>query len=464
MRVSENWLREWVKPEVDTQELADTLTMAGLEVDGIEPAGDKFSGVVVATVRKVEAHPDAKKLHICQVDDGSGEVCNVICGANNVRDGLKVAFAKVGAILPNNFEIKSKSLRGIESFGMLCSASELGLAETSQGIMELPEDADIGADVYEEFALNDCVIDIDLTPNRSDCLSVQGVAREVSALLDVPLEKEFSVTDVEATTSAVLPIEITAKQECPRYLGRVIEGVDGSTKSPLWMQEKLRRAGIRSINAISDITNFVMLDIGQPMHAFDLGKLSEKIEVRFANKVEKLELLDGQVVELAEDELVIADSKQAIALAGIMGGQTTSIQDNTTKVFLESASFKPETIAGKARRHGLHTDSSHRFERGVDPSLASHAIEQATRLILDLVGGDAGPVVCNEDLASISKFERIALAHSKVESLLGITLSITEIKSLLERLCCDVNIENDMLMVMPPSYRFDLRSLQIKRR
>ena len=457
MRVSENWLREWVEPKMDTQKLADTLTMAGLEVDGIEPAAPKFSGVVVAKVLKVEAHPDAKKLHVCQVDDESGEVCNVICGASNVRDGLKVAFAKVGAILPGNFKIEPKQLRGIESLGMLCSASELGLAEASQGIMELPEDADLGADIYDEFALNDQVIDIDLTPNRSDCLSIQGIAREVSALLNVPLLKEFSVKDVVATSSAVLPIEISAKHECPRYLGRVIEGVDGSIKSPLWMQEKLRRAGMRSINAISDITNFVMLELGQPMHAFALSALNDNIEVRFANKAEKLELLDGQVVELAQDELVIADSKQAVALAGIMGGQATSIQENTTKVFLESASFKPEIIAGKARRHGLHTDSSHRFERGVDPDLARFALERATHLILDLVGGDAGPVVCNEDPASLSKHERIELIHSKVESLLGITLSITETKSLLERLCCDVKVENDVLSVMPPSYRFDLR-------
>ncbi len=458
MRVSENWLREWVKPGVDTQQLADALTMAGLEVDGIEPAAPKFSGVVIAKVRKVEAHPDAKKLHVCQVDDGNGEVCNVICGASNVREGLIVAFAKVGAVLHKEFKIEPKELRGVKSFGMLCSASELGLAEASQGIMELPEDAELGADVYSKFSLNDQIIDIDLTPNRSDCLSIQGVAREVSALLDMPLQKELSISAVKVTSAAVLPVEIIAKQECPLYLGRVIEAVDGSVKSPFWMQEKLRRSGVRSINAITDITNFVMLEIGQPMYAFDLNKLNSSVEIRFANKAEKLELLDGQIIELVGDELVIADSRQAVALAGIMGGQATSIQDSTTKVFLESASFKPEIIAGKARRYGLHTDSSHRFERGVDPNLAKRALERATQMILEIVGGHAGPVICVEDLSAMPQPGSISLQHSQVESLLGITLSITEIKSLLERLCCEVVVDKSVLRVVPPSYRFDLSS------
>ena len=333
MRVSENWLREWVNPDVDTQQLAHTLTMAGLEVDGIEPAAAKFSGVVTGKVLEVEPHSDAKKLHVCQVDDGKGNVNTVICGAANVRKDLVVAYAKVGAVLPNNFKIEPKELRGVESFGMLCSASELGLAESSQGIMELPEDIEIGADVYTHFALDDQVIDIDLTPNRSDCLSIQGVAREVSALLNKPLQKDFSVNDTKATSQSSFPVSIQAKQECPRYVGRVIEGVSGATQSPLWMQEKLRRAGVRSINAITDITNFVMLEMGQPMHAFDLDKLNESVVVRFAEKAEKLELLDGQTIELAADELVIADATQALALAGVMGGKNSAIQKNTSRVF-----------------------------------------------------------------------------------------------------------------------------------
>lgn len=456
MRVSENWLREWVDPAVSTQQLADTLTMAGLEVDGIEPAAGKFSGVVIAKVLEVKPHPDAKKLQVCQVDDGNGEICNVICGASNVRKNLIVAFAKVGAVLPNDFTIEPKELRGVESFGMLCSASELGLAESSEGIMELAEDAELGADVFASFALDDQVIDIDLTPNRSDCLSVQGIAREVSALLNQPVQKELRVTDVKPTSSSLIAVSIEATEECPRYVGRVIEGVAGSAQSPIWMQEKLRRAGVRSINAITDITNFVMLEMGQPMHAFDMDKLNDGIVVRFANKGEKLELLDGQTIELANDELVIADAKQAVALAGVMGGQATAIQDSTKKVFLESVHFKPEIIAGKARRHGLHTDSSHRFERGVDPKLASQAIERATQLILEIVGGDAGTVVCEEELSELPKVQDIKLEHSKLESLLGIKLSIDDVQSLLERLQCEVSVSSKTLLVTPPSYRFDL--------
>jgi len=456
MRVSESWLREWVDPAVDTQQLADALTMAGLEVDGIEPAAPKFSGVVAGKVLKVESHPDAKKLNVCEVDDGAGDVSTVICGASNVREGLIVAFAKVGAVLPNDFKIQPKELRGVESFGMLCSESELGLAESSQGIMELSDDITLGSDIYTSFALDDQVIDIDLTPNRSDCLSIQGIAREVSALLDKPLQKEFVVAEVGAAEDLSLPISIVAKQECPRYVGRVIKGVAGNAPSPLWLREKLRRAGIRSINALTDITNFVMLEMGQPMHAFDLDKLKGGVQVRYANKAEKLELLDGQTIELAEDELVIADANQAVALAGIMGGQSTAIQNSTSSVFLESASFKPEVIAGKARRHGLHTDSSHRFERGVDPELAKQAVERASQLILELVGGTAGPLLCEDDVASLPRAEKIKLAHEKVESLLGIKISLEEVRSLLVRLQCDVEVDGNVLNVTPPSHRFDL--------
>ena len=456
MRVSETWLREWIDPRVKTQQLANVLTMAGLEVDDIESAAPKFSGVVIAKVIEVTAHPDAKKLSVCKVDDGSGEVSQVICGADNVRKGLKVAFAKVGAVLPNNFKIDAKELRGVESFGMLCSASELGFAESSQGIMELGEDLELGADLFACLKLNDQIIDIDLTPNRSDCLSIQGVAREVSALLDQPMLKASDVSPVQNTVETSFPITIQASKECPRYVGRVIEGVSGATQSPTWMQEKLRRAGVRAINAITDITNYVMLEMGQPMHAFDLQKLNGGIIVRYAQAKEKLELLDGQTIELSQDELVIADSKQAIALAGIMGGSATAIEDHTATIFLESAHFKPETVAGKARRYGLHTDSSHRFERGVDPELAQQAVERATQLILEIIGGNAGPVLCEEDMSALPKIGKIDLQHSKVESLLGVSLSVTEIQSLLQRLNCEVTVDDSNLLVTPPSYRFDL--------
>ncbi len=456
MQISENWLREWVSPDVSTQQLADTLTMAGLEVDSVEPAAPEFKGVVVAKVLKVEKHPDAKKLHVCNVDDDSGEISKVICGAANVREGLTVAFAKVGAILPGNFVIEAKTLRGVESFGMLCSASELGLAESSQGIMELPNDCVLGTDLFDALNLNDSVIDIDLTPNRSDCLSIQGVAREVSALTRAAMNIPISIDAVSSVSETTFPVSIEAEQDCPRYVGRVIEGISGTAQSPVWMQEKLRRAGVRSINAIIDITNYVMMELGQPMHAFDLKKLDGGIIVRFADADESLELLDGQVIELASDDLVIADAKQAIALAGVMGGNSTAVDDQTVNIFLESATFKPETISGKARRYGLHTDSSHRFERGVDPELSQLAIERATQLVLEFAGGTPGPTILKQSDSFAVQPAEIVLEHSKVESLLGIKISVTEVQSLLERLHCKVRLEDDTLCVWPPSFRFDL--------
>ena len=392
MRVSENWLREWVNPPANTQQLADTLTMAGLEVDFIEPAAAKFTDVLVAKVIEVKDHPNANKLHICKVDDGSGEPYSVICGADNVREGLIVAFAKVGAELAGDIKIEAKSIREVDSYGMLCSATELGLVETSQGILELPENFKLGMDVFEGLGLNDSIIDIDLTPNRSDCLSIQGVAREVSALYDIPIQNKESSSIIESSVETLFPIHVTAKSECPQYLGRVIEGVPGKSQSPMWIQEKLRRAGVRAINVIIDITNYVMLELGQPMHAFDLKKLDREIIVRFANSSEVLTLLDGQEVKLSDDDLVIADAKKPIALAGIMGGLNTAVDEDTNSIFLECATFESKTISGKARQFGLHTDSSHRFERGVDPELAEKAMHRATQLILELVGGNAGPV------------------------------------------------------------------------
>ena len=460
MRVSEKWLREWVNPALNTQQLAHTLTMAGLEVDAIEPAAQKFSGVVIAEVLEVIPHADAKKLQVCKVNDGA-EVAQVICGANNVRAGLKVAFAKVGACLPNDFKIEAKTLRGVDSFGMLCSASELGMAQTSEGastgILELPAECEVGADFFASLDLDDSIIDIDLTPNRSDCLSVSGVAREVSALLDSPLKTPLKEFVDNPSSKKVFPVSIQVAEHCPRYVGRVIEGVSGTMQSPLWMQEKLRRAGVRCINAIIDITNYVMLELGQPMHAFDISKLSKGITVRFADAKEQLTLLDEQKIEMFADDLVISDENGAIALAGIMGGAGTAVDDATTDIFLESACFKAETIAGKARRYGLHTDSSHRFERGVDAELAVKAMQRATQLILEIVGGDAGPIVCEEDQSSLPKAKEITLQQNKIEKLLGIKISTKEIEQFLKRLQCAVRVESDTLQVTPPSFRFDLQ-------
>ncbi len=455
MQVSELWLREWVSPAATTQQLADTLTMAGLEVDSIRPAAPAFSGVVAARIAGLTAHPDTEGLHVCSVDDGSGQLLSVVCGAGNVRAGLMVALARVGAQLPGNVPVEAKTLAGVESSGMLCSSAELGLAESSRGILELPETCGLGVDLYRYMGLDDAVIDIDLTPNRSDCLSVQGLAREVSALFEVPVEKSLDCKTVHSIDT-VFPVCVEAPENCPRYVGRIITGVERDVSAPLWIQEKLRRCGVRSVNAITDITNYVMLELGQPMHAFDLDRLQSGIVVRFARPSETLQLLNGQEVKLAEDELVIADAENPVALAGIMGGQHTAVTDQTRSVFLESAWFKPETIAGKARKYGLHTDSSHRFERGVDPGLAHQAMQRATQLILETVGGHVGPVICEENESCLPRPVPVELEPSRVEALLGMDISTAEISSLLERLHCKVSLQGHSLRVIPPGFRTDL--------
>ena len=455
MQVSEIWLREWVDPPVSTQQLADTLTMAGLEVDSTGPAAAVFSGVVVARIAELAAHPDTGKLHVCSMDDGSGQRTTVVCGAGNVRAGLVTALAKVGAQLPGSPPIEAKTLRGVESSGMLCSWAELGLEESSQGIMELPEACELGADVYEYLNLNDTVIDIDLTPNRSDCLSIQGLAREVSALLETPIKTSL-VTEAGCSTETVFPVAVEASEDCPRYVGRVITGVAGNVPGPLWIRERLRRSGVRPVNAIVDILNYVMLELGQPMHAFDLDRLQSGIVVRFARPSESLQLLNGQEVTLSEDELVIADAENPVALAGIMGGQLSAVGDQTRTVFLECAWFKPETIAGKARKYRLHTDSSHRFERGVDPDLAHQAIQRATQLILATAGGDPGPVICEENISCLPQPVPIELEPSRAEALLGIKISKAEIQALLKRLYCKVSTDGHTLHVTPPGFRTDL--------
>ena len=433
MQVSERWLREWVDPSTDTQHLAEVLTMAGLEVDSISPAAPAFSSVVTAKITALDSHTEDGKYHVCQVDDGSGEPLTVVCAANNVRAGMMTALARVGARLPGGADIEARTLHGVESTGMLCSFAELGLAEASEGIIELPEACDPGTDLHEYLKLDDTIIDIDLTPNRADCLSVQGLAREVSALLESPIEEVTSPT-IEASTDTVFPVSIEAPEACARYVGRAITGVAGDTASPLWMQEKLRRSGLRAVNAITDITNYVMLELGQPMHAFDLDKLDSGIVVRFARASESLHLLNGQEVALSADELVIADAESPLALAGIMGGERSCVGDQTHTVFLEAAWFHPRALAGIARRHGLHTDSSHRFERGVDPDLAHLAMQRATQLILEIAGGEAGPVVCEEDIARLPQTAEIELECSRAKDLLGIELSADEIEKLLVRL------------------------------
>ncbi len=381
MKFSEQWLREWVNPAVSTEELCHQLTMAGLEVDAVEPVAGEFSGVVVAEVLSVEPHPDADKLRVTQVNVGEGEPVQIVCGAANVRPGLRVPCAMVGARLPGDFKIKKAKLRGIPSNGMLASASELGLAESAEGLMELPADAPVGENFRDYLQLDDVTIELGLTPNRGDCLSICGVARETGVLNHAAVQA-VACEPVAATIDETLPITLSAAQACPRYLGRVLRGVDVSVSAPLWMQERLRRCGVRSHSAVVDITNYVMLELGQPMHAFDLAKLNGSIQVRMASQGEKLRLLNEEEVELDSETLVIADERGAVALAGVMGGDASAVSDTTRDIFLESAFFSPHFIAGRARRYGLHTDSSHRFERGVSPQLAAQAMERATELLL----------------------------------------------------------------------------------
>ncbi|MCP4494799.1 MAG: phenylalanine--tRNA ligase subunit beta, partial [Gammaproteobacteria bacterium] len=390
MKISENWLRELVNPAIDSDTLMAQLTMAGLEVEGVESAGSDLQGIVVGEVISLEQHPNADKLSLCQVSDGN-ETVPVICGAKNVRAGLKVAFARVGAILPD-IKIKKAKLRGVESHGMLCSASELKLAESSAGILELPEDAPPGTDFNDYLQLDDHIIEIDLTPNRGDCLSVAGVAREVAAINGIAAAMP-TIHAVEESIADSFPVELRAPQACPRYVGRIIRGIDPAATTPMWLQEKLRRCGLRPISPVVDITNYVMMELGQPMHGFDFDKLEGGICVRMAKAGEKVSLLDQSEVECREDTLLIADHNKPLALAGIMGGLDSSVQAETRNIFFEAAFFTPIEIAGKARSYSMHTDSSHRFERGVDPQLQGRAIQRATELLIEIAGGEAGPVI-----------------------------------------------------------------------
>ncbi|MCZ6579247.1 MAG: phenylalanine--tRNA ligase subunit beta [Gammaproteobacteria bacterium] len=452
MKLSENWLREWVNPAIDTESLVSQLTMAGLEVEAVEPAGVDLDKVIVGEVMSVESHPDADKLSLCQVSDGTATK-PVVCGASNVREGLKVAFAQPGATLPGR-KIKKVKLRGVESHGMLCSAVELNLGEDSDGILELPADAPVGVSIVEYLALDDNIIDIDLTPNRGDCLSLAGVAREVSALNGIDLSKH--VSHVAGSISDDFPVELLQPEGCPHYVGRIIKGINASARTPMWMQEKLRRSGLRPISPVVDVTNFVMMEIGQPMHGFDFDKLEGGIRVRLATAGEKLTLLDQTEFECRADTLVIADFKKAVALAGIMGGLDSSVQPDTKNVFLEAAFFAPLPMAGKARSYGMHTDSSHRFERGVDPGLQVIAMHRATELLLDIVGGKAGPVIDVTNAEFMPEVPRVNLRYTRINRLLGIQVSRDEVVNMLESLNMQLEDCEEGWMVVPPSYRFDI--------
>lgn len=464
MKLSESWLREWVNPNLSTADLVEQITMAGLEVDAVEPVAGEFTGVVVGEILEVEQHPDADKLRVCKVagsPQGNGdEICQVVCGAPNARVGIKIPFAVVGSVLPPGedgkpFKIKKAKLRGVESFGMLCAQTELQLGDDSDGIWELPADAPTGADLRDYLSLDDQCIEVDLTPNRSDCLSVKGIARDVGVLNRLAVTEPV-IAPVAASIDDAVGVTLNAGVACSRYVGRVIRGVDVTKPSPLWMQEKLRRAGVRSIDAIVDVTNFILLEQGQPMHAFDLKTLSGGVQARMAEQGEKLTLLDGQEIELNADTLVIADADKAVAMAGIMGGVETSVTGATQDIFLESAFFNPVSIAGRARNYGLHTDSSHRFERGVDYQLQEPAIERATKLLLDIVGGEAGPLTVVEN-EHAPKTREVTLRRARILSGLGFSMDDTEVVDILARLGLEMSVKADSgWRFKVPSYRFDI--------
>ncbi|ABE50265.1 phenylalanine--tRNA ligase subunit beta [Methylobacillus flagellatus] len=452
MQFSEHWLRQYVDPALDSQGLSHALTMAGLEVEALEPVAPAFSKVVVAEIISAEKHPDADRLQVCKVDVGAVEPLQIVCGAPNARAGLRAPCALVGAELPG-FKIKQAKVRGVASSGMMCSAKELGLAEGSDGLLELGADAHVGQDIRELFDLDDQLFTLKLTPNRADCLSITGIARDVAALTGAPLELPM-VDPVPVEHARQLAVSVSEPAACPRYAGRLIEGVDAAAATPEWMVRRLERSGIRSISAIVDITNYVLLEQGQPLHAFDADKLQGGIQVRYARSGEDLLLLNGQQVTLSDDMLVIADDQGPLALAGIMGGEASAVGDTTRNIFLESAFFAPAVIVGKARRLNFSTDSSYRFERGVDFGNTLIALERASQLVLEICGGQAGPVT--EVLHPLPERQPVRLRLARLNSVLGIALDATVIGALLERLNFKFAAMDGGFEVTPPSYRFDI--------
>lgn len=459
MKISENWLRTWVNPAIDSDTLSDQLTMLGLEVDELVPAAKPFTGVVIGEVLTVVQHPDADRLRVTTVNIGSGEPLQIVCGAPNVRVGMKAPVATIGAVLPGDFKIKKGKLRGVESQGMLCGASEIDLEDKIDGLLELPADAPVGTNIREYLNLDDHVIDISITPNRGDCFSIRGVAREIGVINQLPVTAP-EIQDVAATIADQKQVVVTT-DGCPRYLGRVIKKVNTKAPTPAWMEQALARSGIRQHSILVDITNYVLMELGQPLHAFDGGQVQGSVHVRQASANEKLVLLNEQEIELTEDVMVIADDVKALAIAGIMGGLSSSVTDETTEIFLESAFFAPLHIAGRARRYGLHTDASQRYERGVDFELPMIAMQRASQLIQTLAGGDFGPITVSEKTELLPKREAIELNQAQVDQLLGYQVPTAFITDALQRLGCDVTVKAEgEWTVVPPSHRYDMAMYQ----
>ena len=458
MKVSEKWLREWVELDATTAEIEHQLIMAGTELDGVNPVASAFTNVAVGQIKSIEQHPDADRLRVCQVDVGADELLQIVTNAS-IELEQKVPVAMIGANLPDEegkpFKIKKSKLRGVLSQGMFCGSETLGMGDVGEGLLDIPADAELGADLRETLDLNDVVLDLDSTPNRADLLSVAGVARELGVIMQAPVT-EATFDAVASSIDDSFPVSISADDLCQRYAGRIIRDVNTQATTPLWMIEKLRRSDIRSLGPVVDITNYVMLELGQPMHGFDFDKLEGSIKVRNAEEGEKLTLLDGKEATLRADTLVIADDNKALALAGIMGGADSAVSDDTKNIYLESAYFGPEKIMGKARTYGLHTDSSHRFERGVSPDLQIRAIERATQLIIDICGGSAAPIsdTCTND--NLQQRDAISFKRDQIKRHLGIEIEDSRVEDIMTRLGCNLKATDNGWNITPPIFRFDL--------
>lgn len=455
MKCSESWLREWVNPNLSREELGHILTMGGLEVEEISPAAEEFKGIVIGQVKEVTKHPSAEKLTICKVDVGNNKLLTIVCGASNVKENLKVAVAMLNASLPDGKTISPTEIRGVASEGMLCSASELKISDNNDGILELENDAPVGKDLWAYLDLTDYTIDIGITPNRGDCLSVRGIAREISALSNSPLQP-IDLTGITSQINDTFPVSIDNAMGCPRYVGRVIRNVQADAQTPVWLKERLRRSGVRSISPVVDVTNYAMLELGQPMHAFDLEKLNGGIEVRNSRQHEKITLLDASEKELDAETLVIADKVKPLAIAGVMGGLDSGVTLLTKDIFLESAFFAPKTIAKQRQFYHLNSDSAYRFERGVDPTIQREAIERATQLILEICGGKAGPIIEKVSEANLPIAKPIYIPHEKINKVLGIQITEKEIEAIFTKLNFIVRANGKGWDVEVPSYRFDI--------
>jgi phenylalanyl-tRNA synthetase beta chain len=455
MKFSENWLRELVEIHADRNELSHALTMAGLEVEEITPLGADLTGVVVAEIVAAEKHPEADRLQVCTVDAGNGQSLQIVCGAPNARVGIKIPLATVGASLPGGLSIKAAKLRGVESFGMLCSAKELGIDADASGLLELPLDAPVGQSLAAYLGLPDASFELNLTPNRPDCLGMFGLAHDVAALFGSRVKLSAQAA-APVASDARRGIRLQAGKSAPRYLGRIVEDIDPTARTPLWLAERLRRAGLRPISAVVDITNYVMLELGQPLHAFDNDTLDGDIVVRAATAGETLKILDGSDAKLDPGFVLIADEKKALAVAGVMGGFDSRVTDATCNIFLEAAHFAPAAIMGRARRLGLHTDASHRFERGVDPELPRRALERATELLLTIAGGKAGPVLVAENLADLPTAKPVNLRRARLKRVLGVEVADAEVARIFTALGMHVVATTDGWQVLAPSSRFDI--------